>query len=487
LELAAYRQLLRRWWLPLLAAAWVAGMLGFILGSQIPPTYESRARLLVGPVNTDVDTLRAAEALAQTFAELATTEPQLRAVIERLGLDMEPIDLAQAAVVRADGTTRIISIVISDSDAARGAAVANGLGEELIELASAPGGRPEGELFLIDPAVPGVASVGPSPTLIALLAGAAGLLIAGLFAAIVEYLSHTVKDRHDLGAITQAPVLGEIRFGKGYMGTPMQPLVVEAQPESRTALGYRLLVSRMPMLVRGRRVHSILVVGAQVGDGRGEFAANLAAVMVRTGRSVTLVDADDLEGQVTRMFALNDRMGLGELVKVPGDTGPDADTLSSVRQPRPPGLDIIPVGDRESPLMVEQGARRLLESMRGHSDLVILSGAPIHRSASSLVWARVVDAVVLVAREEATQIENLRYAVESLRLVDANLAGTVLLERRRGTSRRAPRQPAQPATGAQARPAAEAAPPPAPRAPRRRAPRTARKSAESTASTKRAG
>lgn len=439
MELAVYLQLLRRWWLPLLIAAWVAGMLGFVVGSQVPPVYESRARLLVGPVNTDVTTLRAAEALAQTFAELATTEPQMRAVIDRLDLDLEPIDLANTISVRADGTTRIISIVTADSDAARGAALANAVGEELIELASAPGGRPEGELFLIDPAVPGTISVGSSPTLIALLAGFAGLLVAGLFATIVEYLSHTVKGRHDLGTLTDAPVLGEIRFGKGYAGAPMQPLVVEAQPESRTALGYRLLVSRMPMLVRGRRVRSLLVVGAQAGDGRGEFAANLAAVMVRTGRSVTLVDADDLEGQVTRMFAMNERMGLGELLTMPVDAATDSSSLSAVRQARDPGIDIIPVGDRESKLMQEDSARRLLDAMRSESDLVIISGAPIHRSATALLWARVVDAVVLVVREEATQLENLRYAVESLRLVDANLAGTVLLERRRGAGRRPPR------------------------------------------------
>jgi polysaccharide biosynthesis transport protein len=460
LELAAYLQLLRRWWLPLLFAAWVAGMLGFVVGSQILPVYEARARLLVGPVNTDVTTLRAAESLAQTYAALATTEPQMRAVIERLDLDLRPADLAGSVSVRADGTTRIIAIATSDSDPERGAAIANAVGEELIELTSAPGGRPEGELFLIDPAVPGTISVGPSATLIALLAGAAGLVVAGLFATIVEYLSHTVKGRHDLGALTDAPVLGEIRFGKGYMGTPMQPLVVEAQPESRTALGYRLLVSRMPMLVKGRRVRSLLVAGAQAGDGRGEFAANLAAVMVRTGRSVTLVDADHLEAQVTRMFAMNERLGLGELLNMPTDAATDPTAQASVRQAHAPGFETIPVGDRDTKLMQETSARRLLESIRTSSDLVIISGAPIHRSANSLLWARVVDAVVLVVREETTQLENLRYAVESLRLVEANLVGTVLLERRRGAGRRPPR-PAGPrmvpaASHAQARPDATA-------------------------------
>jgi polysaccharide biosynthesis transport protein len=479
LELAAYLQLLRRWWLPLLFAGWVAGMLGFVVGSQIPPVYESRARLLVGPVNTDVTTLRAAESLAQTFAELATTEPQLRAVIERLQLDMTPLDLRGSISVRADGATRIIAVGTVDSDADRGAAIANAVAEELIELASAPGRRPEGELFLVDPAAPGVTSVGASPTLMAILAGGAGLVVAGLFATIVEYLSNTVKGRHDLAALTDAPVLGEIRFGKGYMGTYLRPLVVEAQPESRTALGYRLLVSRMPMLAQGRRVRSLLVVGAQTGDGRGEFAANLAAVMVRTGRSVTLMDSDDLEAQVTRMFAMNDRIGLGELLGMPLDAATEASALASVRQHRAPGIKVIPVGDRDTQLMQEESARRLMEAARAESDLVVISGGPIHRSANSLLWARVVDAVVLVVREEATQLENLRYAVESLRLVRANLVGSVLLERRRGAGRPPRPRGARPSvSGSSPATASQGGP---------NSPRTAEQRADSAAGSKRVG
>ena len=262
----------------------------------------------------------------------------------------------------------------------------------------------------------------------------------------------------------------------------MQPLVVEAQPESRTALGYRLLVSRMPMLAKGRRVRSLLVVGAQAGDGRGEFAANLAAVMVRTGRSVTLVDADDLDPQVTRIFAMNERMGLGELLDMPTDAATDPASLASVRQTRAPGIEIIPVGDRGSKLMQDTSARRLLDSMRSGSDLVVLSGPPIHRSANALLWARVVDAVVLVVREETTQLENLRYAVESLRLVDANLVGTVLLERRRGASRRPPLHPGPrpiPATS-QARARKHATP-------EGKGSQTAEKTVDSAAGTRRAG
>ena len=68
MELSGYFAVVRRWWWTLLVAAWVAGLAGFYVASRIPPTYESSVQLLVGPLNTDDETLRASGQLIQTDA-----------------------------------------------------------------------------------------------------------------------------------------------------------------------------------------------------------------------------------------------------------------------------------------------------------------------------------------------------------------------------------------------------------------------------------
>jgi polysaccharide biosynthesis transport protein len=448
LELSAYLQLLRRWWWTLLLAAWVAGLIGFLLASQIPASYEAQARMLVGPINTDRATVQASGSLAQTYAELATTEPQLTAVIDRLQLPMSPGELAGTFSVTANPTTRFLAIRVVQGDPETAAAIANAIGEELVATAAAaPGGRPEGELTLIDPADPPLGATGPNVSMMALLAGGAGLLLAGMIAATVEYLSDTVKGRYDLAELTGKTVLGEVAMGQGYSGTPIQPLIVEAEPESRTALGYRLLVTRLPLGAGDNRIKSLLIVPSQAGDLSGEFAANLGAVLVRSGRSVTLIDADDLEAQVSRLYDVSGRVGLGELLGIPTSVL-ERQALDDVKMARAPGMDLIPYGNRDATLMQEEMARHLLTVATARTDLVVLSGAPIHRSASSLLWARTVDAVVLVARAEATRTENIRSAVESLSLVNANVIGTVLLERRAGYGRKRSRAIHPPASRA---------------------------------------
>ena len=89
MELTGYLAILRRWWWTLLVAVWVAALLGYLLGTRIDPTYESSVRMLVGPINTDTNTLRASGQLVQTYAELATSQPLLASTVADLGLAPE--------------------------------------------------------------------------------------------------------------------------------------------------------------------------------------------------------------------------------------------------------------------------------------------------------------------------------------------------------------------------------------------------------------
>lgn len=441
LERSAYLHLLQRWKWTLLLAVWVAGLVGFLGASQIAPTYETSARLLVGPLNTDINTVRAAESLTLTYAELAGTEPPLRRVIDRLGLDVALADLSEAVEITATSATRILEIKVTDTDPARASDVANALADELIELTSTGLSRPEGELTLVDPAAVPIDAVGPNVLLLTTLSAIAGLLTAGLLGIAIEYVNNSLRGAEELAEVTGSAVLGEVNVGHGYRGTPMQPLVVEAEPGSRTALGYRMLASRLPIWEHDDKpLRSILVVGSQPGDQVGELTANLAAILARSGRSVTVIDADDIEAQVTGMFVPDRRTGLSELLALAPSAVTGADALDNVRVKRAPGIDLIPAGRTESRTVREDTVGALLATLAEGSEVVLVSAAPIHRSAQSLLWARHTDGAIVVARAETTRVDNVRHAVDSLRLIDASIIGSVLLVSRRsdGVRRRNP-------------------------------------------------
>ena len=430
MDLTAYLAVAKRWWWTLLVATWVAGLGGYLAASRIEPTYEAQVRLLVGPVNTDIDTLKAAGQLVQTYGELVSSRPLLESALAELGLDRAAGQLRVAVRTTANDVTRLLTIRVQDADPALAARLANTLADQLIGLTSRGTSRPEGEVQVIDFAQPPLSPVAPQVSLIALLAAAAGLLGALVLILLIEYFSDTVKGAAELVGPGRPAVLGTVGRSPPSLRESTQPLVVEALPESRTATAYRLLSTKIEFADRGRPLRSLLVVGAQGGDGSGEFAANLAAVVARTGRRVTLLDADPEEAEVTALLRLAGRSGINELLE-----GRVAD-LDEIRVTRGPDIEVLPAGTGAGArLMDPERATALLEGIGASADLVIIAGAPVHRSANTLVWARAAEGTVLIVGKDQTKRQNLAYATESLLMVGARLLGTVLLEQRRGLAR----------------------------------------------------
>ncbi|MGH3053082.1 MAG: hypothetical protein ACRDM8_09015, partial [Gaiellaceae bacterium] len=98
----------------------VAALVGFLVAVRLPPTYEAEARLLVGPLSGERDTLRASGELARTYAEVATLAPILDGAAQRLGLT-ESADSIKNKIedVSSSDVTRLLSIRVRDRDASR--------------------------------------------------------------------------------------------------------------------------------------------------------------------------------------------------------------------------------------------------------------------------------------------------------------------------------------------------------------------------------
>jgi capsular polysaccharide biosynthesis protein len=176
-ELAGYFGVIGRWWATLLIATWVAALAGYFIASGVQPTYEGVTRLLVGPVVADVDVTRAAGALSYTYAELAVTEPALDEARQQLGL---PADQPLVARAIPNETTRILTIRAEHGTPAVAAALANTLSTILQTNATSEVVLPEGQLTVVEPATENPVPIAPQVTLIALVAGATGLIAAAV-------------------------------------------------------------------------------------------------------------------------------------------------------------------------------------------------------------------------------------------------------------------------------------------------------------------
>jgi receptor protein-tyrosine kinase len=444
-ELSGYLAVAKRWWWTLVVSAWVAGLTGYLVASTLPPTYESQVKVLVGPLNTDLETLRASGQLIQTYAQVVTTDEVLASTIQELGITLTPEELRSATRATANDVTRILTIRVQAGNPEQAAKLANELATELEQLTSGGLTRPEGLTKILEFARPDTTPVAPQVSLLVLLAAIAGVVVAIVVVLLLEYFGNTVRTREELASLARAPGLGVVPAPSG---TPVQAvdLVVERAPDSRSAAPYRLIAAKLALSGDGGGIRSILVTDADWEGQAAIVGANLAAALSKLGRPVVLVDGSGLGGSLTSLHDWQDREGLSEL-------------LTDAVQPAPipdAGVQVVPSGRTDIDSLAPDETAALLRRLAGDRGLVVVIGGPVQHSPNTLTLARATDGVILVARRDRARREDVVFAGESFRLVGATFLGVILTER--GSARRLRREhaagAASPAIPLDVRPAA---------------------------------
>jgi receptor protein-tyrosine kinase len=250
------------------------------------------------------------------------------------------------------------------------------------------------------------------------LAAVAGLLGAFGIVVLVDSLTTTVRTEGDLAAVSPVAVLGSVNGAR----RGDRPLVMEAEPHSAAAAAYRLLATKISLSNTERPLRSLLVLDAHGGRSSGGLAANLAAALAEDGTRVVVIDGGE-QGGVMELFQHGGKASTETVQRArPLRIGQLTFDRFRLRGPR---LIVIQPRKPSEPLYPQQAAETIEHLLTG-ADLVVLTAPPVDGSASSMVWANAADATLLVAERDHTKREQMGPAVESLRIAEANVIGTVL-------------------------------------------------------------
>jgi receptor protein-tyrosine kinase len=402
----------------LLAAAVAAGLAGYVTAAGSGRAYESRADILVGSVNSgDNDDLQASGRAAQTYAELATTRRLLDATERRLRLS----DVSGDVTVTANATTRILTIAVRNSDKDLAAEIANTHAQELVGFAARRRAAPDepGGLQIVDPAVASNSPVGPDPLTVAILAAIAGLIGALALALLLDRSGDAVREAADVEEAAGVPCLATLPRGA------LRPVRFSRTGETGGARGeavgaYRMLAAKVEILAGP----GLVVV--TLGRSGGIVAVNLATAMAATGARVAVVDAEGADAAIGALRDPQTAAAVGDTTPARGGDGGRGAGASAL-PPSGEGVRVVGASAvEEAAREGADGAGRLLAELLDEGDAVVVHAPPFQRSPTGLAWARVAEGTILVAERERTTQRELVSALESLRLVDARLVGTIL-------------------------------------------------------------
>jgi capsular polysaccharide biosynthesis protein len=424
LELSGYIGVVRRWWLVLLASIVVAGAGGLAVASQLPKVYEAEARLLVGPLNTDFETQRAAGQLANTYAQLATSRRIVDAVLQRTGVDRTPGELQAAITAVPNDVTRLVLIRVDDTDTQVAAALANGVAEELGVLA-AESARPEGQTQVIDPAGQSTVQVAPQVLLIMLLAAFAGLLAAISIVVIIEYARDAVRSEDELRVIADMPVLGHLttRLDRGRD-------FATALLGSRSADEYLAMTARIEQSLASKKPRSVLVVGVDPGAHIGIVGMGLALAFGDRGVLAAIVDGGAEGTSVSEALgvvappALDEQVSTGDIPVTTVDVGV---AVKDPNRRRSVPVTVVP-GTIGGEFVRTDRLKAVLDTALREAQVAIVTTPPPDRSPEALLWAGLIDAIVLVVPLPGTKRRRVREAVQALQVARKRFIGAVVTD-----------------------------------------------------------
>ena len=277
------------------------------------------------------------------------------------------------------------------------------------------------QIAVAESAVPDPVPIAPEVQRNVLAALIAGLVLGLAAMLLFEYFTDVIYTPEELRKATGLPYLGGIARHKRMRGSGTAQVLVFAHPERLAAESYRMLRTNLQMIGTDQHPRSLVITSPSRGDGKSDIAANLAVALAQIGKRVILIDANLRRPRIGALFGLPEGGGLSSLLNT-----------SQAIEPRPiaeiPGLSVLPAGSpapNSADILGSERMSQLLQEFQARADVIVIDSAPLLYS-DALALAPQVDGVLLVANSGVTGRENTINAVESLRLVDAHLLGTVL-------------------------------------------------------------
>lgn len=183
-------------------------------------------------------------------------------------------------------------------------------------------------------------------------------------------------------------------------GTLNKRRITLLQPESFVAEQFRTLRARLDSLAATRPVRTLAVTSALPGDGKTLAAIGLAVVYsMQPGRRVVLVDCDLRQPAVAASLGLRVDAGLAEVLS------DEAGLEDAVLRVEGADLEVLPVRAipaNPSELLASEGMRKLLETLAGRYDRVILDLPPTLGLPDAKTVSELCDGVVFVVRADVT-------------------------------------------------------------------------------------
>lgn len=277
---------------------------------------------------------------------------------------------------------------------------------------------------VIDRAVTPLKPVGPNKRKNLALGFILGLMLGIGLVFLLDYMDQTIKTSEDVKEKLGLNVFGiipRIPFADEDAKLPRKRLVTTLGPKTPVVEAFRALRTNLNFITAKEKHKIILVTSSMPNEGKSTVSGNLAVVLSQTGAKVLLIGADLRRPQLFEMFGVKNEPGLVNLLM-----NDDQNALRHLTNPR---LDFLPAGTiPPNPAEILDSTRmaKLLDKVRERYDYVVIDAPPVLPVTDAQILAPKADINLVVIEPCRVPEKAALQMVETLRSVDAKIAGVIL-------------------------------------------------------------
>ncbi|MEX9987904.1 polysaccharide biosynthesis tyrosine autokinase [Providencia rettgeri] len=281
------------------------------------------------------------------------------------------------------------------------------------------------DVRIIDSAESQPNAVAPKKALILVLAAILGFIVGCAYVIAREFFNNKIKGTEDIDALG-INVYATIPFSsyekKLIAEGNKHPLALE-NPADTAVEAIRSLRTSVYFSVMNQGNNLVMVTSASPGVGKSFVTSNMAVVLANADKKVLLIDTDLRKGRIHKAFGLSNKLGLSDYLSQSDTSQPNIH--SNVIE----NLDVICRGKNvthSSELLMSERFKRLLDTVKGQYDIVVIDTAPILAITDSAIIGKYVGTSLLIAYYGVNTVKDIELSLKRFKQNDIEITGVIL-------------------------------------------------------------
>ncbi|WP_426099164.1 polysaccharide biosynthesis tyrosine autokinase [Providencia sp. PROV200] len=281
------------------------------------------------------------------------------------------------------------------------------------------------DVRIIDSAESQPNAVAPKKALILVLAAILGFIVGCAYVIAREFFNNKIKGTEDIDALginVYATIPFSTHEKKLIAEGNKHPLALE-NPADTAVEAIRSLRTSVYFSVMNQGNNLVMVTSASPGVGKSFVTSNMAVVLANAGKKVLLIDTDLRKGRIHKAFGLSNKLGLSDYLSQSDTSQPNIH--NSVIE----NLDVICRGKNvthSSELLMSERFKRLLDTVKGQYDIVVIDTAPILAITDSAIIGKYVGTSLLIAYYGVNTVKDIELSLKRFKQNDIEITGVIL-------------------------------------------------------------